>query len=526
MSAHRRLLIRAERVLAPGLSPTPAGHAILIDGDRIAAVGPADTIRATGVTTLDLPGATIGPGLTDAHIHVTEWALSRHEVDLSAATSPEEAARAVAAAASGTTGWIRGRGWNPHRWHGAQPHRSLLDHAAPGRPVALQSHDMHSMWASGAALERANIGAHSPDPGGGRIVRDAAGEPTGLLLENAGRLVADAVPAPSVAEMRAAVLDAQAALHRYGITGVHSFPGIHVPEPAPRPILEALQAEGRLALRVLQHIALEELDEAIRARLHSGGGRDLMRTGAVKMFLDGALGSRTAWMRTSYETIGHVGIRTMDHAAFRERVRHAAAHGIAATVHAIGDAAVAMAFDVLRDGATRVEDFPHRIEHVQCCPPEYFDVPHRAGIVCSVQPCHLMTDWRAADEHWGETRAAHTYAFGSLLRRGAVLAFGSDAPVEPADPRLGLFAAVYRRDTGHEPADGWHPAEALTPAEALDGYTTGPAVAAGLAGRVGAIVPGAFADLAAWDRDPLDAGLGLLDIRCIATVVAGIVVHS
>jgi hypothetical protein len=149
------------------------------------------------------------------------------------------------------------------------------------------------------------------------------------------------------------------------------------------------------------------------------------------------------------------------------------------------------------------------------------------GVICSVQPCHLITDWRAAEEHWGAERAAGTYAFASLLRGGATLAFGSDAPVEPADPRLGLFAAVHRRDLRGEPEDGWHMGEALSPAEALAGYTTGPAAAAGLAGFLGTLQPGAFADLVAWDRDPLTAGRdGLLDTRCVATLVGAELVYS
>lgn len=526
VSARRRLLVIADRVHAPGAPAEEAARSVLIDGDRIVAIGPADVLRARAHETLDLSGTVLTPGLCDAHIHLTEWALARRELDLSGSVSAEDAASRVEAAARERPGtWLRGRGWNANAWTGGEPHRALLDRAAGGRPVALQSHDMHSLWASTRALERAGIGDDTPDPEGGRIVRDAAGSATGLLLENAARLVVEAAPGPTFEDAREAVLDAQRELHRLGITAVHSFPGIHVPDPDPLPVLEALEAQGLLRLRVLQHIRLEQLDEVIGAGLRSGRGSGWIRFGAVKMFLDGALGSCTAWMAEPYRTADHRGIRTMEPDDFRNAVRHAAAHGIASTVHAIGDAAVALAFDVLSQGALRVADLPHRVEHVQCCPADALDVPGRAGIVCSVQPCHLITDWRAADRHWGAERAARTYAFASLLRHGAVLAFGSDAPVEPADPRLGLFAAVRRRDLAREPEGGWFAAECLSPADALDGYTIGPARAAGRT-DIGVLRPGALADLVAWDRDPLVAGDALLDMRCVATLVGGQLVHS
>lgn len=529
MSERRRLLVIADRVHAPGSPATAASRAVLIEADRIVSIGPADALRASHARAriIDLRGTTLTPGFCDAHIHLTEWAMARRDVDLAGAESPEIAAQKVAGRALATEGWIRGRGWNPHLWGGRDPDRHLLDSAAPGRPVALQSHDMHALWASSRALELAGIHAATPDPDGGRIVREEAGSPSGLLLENAARLVTDTLPAPDLAEMRAAVVDAQAELHGLGVTAVHSFPGIHVPLPDPLSVLEALRADDQLRLRVLHHVALLHLDDAVRIGLRSGFGGAWIRIGGVKMFLDGALGSRTAWMRAPYRTLDHCGIRMMEPDTFRDVVRFAAEHGIASTVHAIGDAAVALAFDVLSDARVRVAALPHRVEHVQCCPPGSFALPGAAGIVCSMQPCHLITDWRAADHHWGEERAARTYAFGSLLREGAALAFGSDAPVEPADPRLGLFAAVARRDLSGQPEAGWHIDESLTHEQALAGYTTGPAHAAGLAGHVGTLMPGAFADLVAWDRDPLTTpAAGLLDIRCIATLVGGEVVHS
>jgi predicted amidohydrolase YtcJ len=506
------------------------GDAILVRNGIVEAVGPASRLRrARADHVLDLRGTVLTPGLADAHIHLCEWALARKAIDLSGARSPGHAARMLADspdATSRTAGPFRGRGWNANRWAGEAPHRRWLDEALPAdRPIALQSHDMHALWVNSATLHAAGIVASTPDPVGGRIERDAAGQPTGLLLDTACQLAITALPAPPEETVLAAVDDAQRALHRLGITAVHSFPGVHLPNPEPLAACEALRAAGRLRLRVLQHIRLEYLDEAIRLGLRSGFGGDWIRMGCVKMFLDGALGSRTAWMREPYETLDDCGIRVLDPKVFEEAVSRAAAAGIASTVHAIGDAAVDLAATVLARPANRVPAMPHRIEHVQCASPD--TIRALAGMVCSVQPAHLITDWPAVDWHWGETRARGTYAFASLLRNGAILAFGSDAPVEPVDPRLGLHAARLRQDLERQPPSGWQPQERLEAVAAWHGYTTGPARAAAWLDRVGRIAPGCFADFAAWDRDPVACPADeVLELRCVATLVAGELVHS
>jgi len=520
----------------PTAGPRP--DAVLVQAGSIRAVGRTDELRALApaAEVLDLPGSTITPGLTDAHVHLTEWAVGREVIDLSDATSPEAAAAQLAASVAGRGGeggsawlggWVMGRGWNPHRWGGREPHRSLLDGVVGERPVALQSHDMHSLWVSSAALEAAGITRTTPDPEGGRIGRDDAGELTGLLQERAGELVIGVVPQPSEAQVAQAVREAQAELHGLGITGVHGFPGITLPEPGSFTVLSRLYRQGELRLRVVQQIRLERLEEAITVGARSGAGGDWIRTGGVKLFLDGALGSRTAWLRSPYQGSDSRGVQLLAESDFRRIVAQAAAAGIAAAVHAIGDAAVALALEVLADPATRVPALPHRIEHVQCLPPERLEDAARAGIVCSVQPCHLITDWHAAERCWGSERARWTFAFGALARTGAVLAFGSDAPVEPIDPRRGLYAAMQRQDLDGEPAGGWYPEQRLDAAQALHGFTTGPAAAAGAVGRLGVLAPGALADLVAWDRDPLGCAPGeLLHLRAVATLVGGELVHS
>jgi predicted amidohydrolase YtcJ len=528
LSAGRTTLLTAQRVHS--FAPGQAADAVLIDHGVVTAVGSADALRRGYRVdrTLDLGNAVLTPGLTDAHIHLLEWALTRQAADLSRTSSPHEAVSLLRAArpAWPLAGWLRGRGWNPHGWHGVRPHHRLLDEWLPGQgPIVLQSHDMHALWVNAEALSAAGVDASTPDPHGGRIERDEAGQPTGVLYDNACLSVIRALPMPAAENALAAVEDAQRTLHAAGITGVHALPGILIPEPEPLAVLESLRAAGRLRLRVLQHLRIEQLEHARALGLRSGFGGDWIRIGGVKLFLDGALGSRTAWMRAPYEGSADCGIRVLEPAAFLAAVRLAAAAGFAATVHAIGDAAVALALDVLRRPELRVATLPHRIEHVQCAPADRFD--EFAGVVCSVQPAHLITDWRAVDAHWGGERARATYAFASLQRAGAVLAFGSDAPVEPIDPQRTLHAAVTRTDIEARPAGGWQPAERLDRCDAWRALTTGPARAAAWEDRLGAIEPGRYADFAAWDRDPLTCPDNeLLELRCVATFCAGELVHS
>lgn len=383
---------------------------------------------------------------------------------------------------------------------------------------------MHALWVNGRALAEAGIGRETRDPDGGIIVRDDDGEPTGVLLENAAQLLARRIPQPTVEEAEAALLDAQAALHRLGVTGVHSFPGVHLHEPDTFWLLQRLAERDALRLRVLQHISLGRLDDAIRLGLRSGFGGEWIRAGAVKLFLDGALGSRTALLREPYQSDpAHLGVEIMSERELREVVSRAAAAGIAAAVHAIGDAAVARALDVLADPALRVQAMPHRIEHVQLAPPERLSDFGAARVVCSMQPAHLTTDWQAAGRHWGD-RSRTAFAFRSLLAGGAVLAFGSDGPVEPVDPRLGFHAATTRQDLAAEPPGGWYPAERLDMLEVLRAYTAGPAIASGAGPGTPLLGAGAPADFVAWSADPLAPGQDPLELRCSAAVVAGEVV--
>jgi predicted amidohydrolase YtcJ len=509
------LILIADRVHAsPG---SPPAEALLLRGGRVAALGSASAMRDAalhGARTERIAG-TVTPGLVDAHIHLTTWALSRGRVQLHGAATLEEGLKTVRAAVAEGEGWIRGVGWDRNRW-GALPTRAPLDAVTGARPAYLLSHDIHAAWLNGEALRRCGIDRDTPDPDGGEIVRDGEGEPTGILLERAVTLAEPYLPVESPGTVRAALIEAQRALHGFGVTGVHSVEVTGLADFA------AMEADGDLRLRVLQAIPLARLDEAIALGLRSGFGSEWLRIGGVKLFLDGALGSRTAAMREPYRgTESDRGIRTLDDHAFRTIVERAAAAGIATTVHAIGDAAVAAALDVLA-AVPPPGTLPHRIEHLQLCPPDLWARAGRTGIVGSMQPIHLVHDIPAADRHWGHPRCRGAYAFRGLLGAGMTLAFGSDAPVESCDPRPGLAAAILRVDDRGGPEGGWYPEHALTAEQVLAGYTLGPAVAAGTASRQGRLLPGCDADLAVWDRDPLGCTPDELHVmRCVRTMIGG-----
>jgi predicted amidohydrolase YtcJ len=513
------LIVLARRIHL--LGDAPPTEALLVRNGRVVAAGTGAEVRhaaGPGARTVRVDGV-VTPGLTDAHVHLTTWALSRGRVDLHDAPTAEAGVAMVARASARGEGWVRGLGWDRNRW-GRLPDRAALDAACPHRPAFLLSHDIHAAWLNSEALRRCGITAATPDPEGGQVVRDAAGEPTGVLLEKAVRLAETHLPPDSPAEIRAVLLEAQAALHAMGVTGVHSVEVTGLEDFA------ALEQDGALRLRVLQAIPLPRLDAALEVGLRSGFGSEWLRVGGVKMFLDGALGSRTAWMREPYEESADRGIRTLEPEAFRDVVRRAGEGGIAATVHAIGDAAVEMALEVL-SAAPRPPAMPHRIEHVQLCPPALWEAAGRSGVVASVQPAHLLTDVPAAERHWGHARSRGAYAFAPLAQAGMVLAFGSDAPVEAPDPRQGLFAAVRRvaRD-GSWPGE-WFPENGVDAETALRAYTEGPAAAAGLAQRRGRLLPGYDADLAAWDTDPLDCPAEQLpEMQCLLAMVGGEVVHG
>lgn len=500
--------------------PGVEGDAVWWQDGFIRAVGPARDLERrvpTRVPRFDLPRTLITPGFVDGHTHFALWAQNRRRVHLAGATRRSEALRRVASGGP-EQGWIRGHGWDANRWEDPPDRRSL--DAVTGVPAFLESIDIHGAWVNTAALAAAGIGRDTPDPAGGRIVRDPTGEPTGILLERAVDLVRRVLPPPDPAAILAGLREAQQAAHRLGLTGIHNVEG-----PDALRGFRSLEAAGDLRLRVLFHPPVAQLGDLLAAGVRSGLGTPWLRLGGVKLFLDGSLGSRTAWMLAPYEGSGETGVPLGDAGNARRVVRAAAEAGVALTVHAIGDAAVRQALDLLEPLPSAA--LPHRIEHFQCVHPDDLRRAAAHGIVLSMQPAHLPADVALAEERWG-ARARGAYAFQSLRQAGSVLAFGSDVPVATPDPRHGIVAAMARVSADGSFGEGWYPEERLSFEEAVRAYTVGNAIAGGVAARSGQVAPGFDADLVVWS---MDAGaergdwLAVREAEVRLTIVGGEVVY-
>ena len=513
-------------------SGTPRAQAIAIAGNRVFAVGSDSEMQALLAPegkAIDLGGRTVVPGFTDAHVHFMSYGISLKQVDLAEVPTLEEALERVAAGAADTPagGWVHGRGWDHSLWEGgAFPSRIDLDRFAPEKPVYLRRKCGHVGWANSRALELAGITADTPDPFGGAIDRDpGTGEPTGILKELAMDLVADLFEEPTLEEAMAAIKTATTNAHRLGITGVHTMEGA-----AALRALEQLEADGDLALRVLIQIPEENLDAAIQTGLRSGFGNARLRIGGVKMFADGALGARTAHMLEPFEgePDNHgIPVATAEH--LREQVGKASRAGLAAFVHAIGDRANREVLDAVEASRKAGEGLQlrHRIEHTQLLHPD--DIPRltKLGVIASMQPIHATQDMLLADSLWG-TRSAGAYAFRSLLDSGAMLAFGSDSPVEDLNVMKGIHAAVTRRRADGSPGpEGWYPEQRLTVDETVYAFTAGAAYASGEEAIKGTLSPGKLADLVVLSQnifaiDPM----AILDTKVMATMFDGRFVYN
>ncbi len=506
--------------------------ALVIRDGRIAANG-GDSLRemqGRDAESINLDGKLVLPGLVDAHVHLKWYAAHLQNVDLMMASSAESAAQQVADRAASTAPgiWIRGHGWSQIRWgDGAFPNAVQLDALVPDHPVYLTAQSAHAAWVNSAALRLAGITSETPDPPGGRIDRDPSGSPTGLLFETAMTLVSSIIPPLTPEQIAAQVKPAVERAHRGGLTGIHDFD-----DASAFQAFQLLKERGELTLRIVKNLPVGILDHAIALGLRWGFGDDMLRIGGIKTFADGALGPRTAWMIEPYEgEPDNYGISVTDPEETYENVSRASAAGLPSTIHAIGDRAVHHVLNVYetvrREEASRgvkPSQMRHRIEHVQIVHP---DDAHRLGqmrIVASMQPNHATSDMLMADAYWGE-RSSYAYNWRLQLDSGAPVAFGSDAPIEPIEPLPNIRAAVTRRRADGSPGpEGWRSGEQgrLSVEEAVQGFTQGPAYAAGLEDRSGQLAPGFLADLVILDRDifsidPMEIG----ETQVLGTMVGG-----
>ena len=511
-----RIWTGADTLTAAAAKPGPEPDALAIRDGRIVAVGPSaevEALRGPHTAVLHLEGRRVVPGFVDAHVHLQAGGLQLFRVDLRGATSPELFIRRVADRARTTPddGWILGGDWDHHLWGGELPSREWLDRAAPGRPVFLHRTDMHMGVASSRALELAGISADTPDPENGQLDRDpATGRPTGILRESAMDAVARVVPPPTTDERRAALR--AAALHALarGVTQLHDKGALQSADESWRSLatLRALESEGRLPVRVSASVPLSERDELARMVAAEGRGTNRLRWGSVKAFVDGSLGSTTAWFHQPYLGMGgECGAPVTDPDELALHLAEAAALGLQPIVHAIGDRATDWILEVFAgiEAAHPGQEIRPRLEHAQHMTPAGIVAAGRGGVVCSVQPLHLVDDGRWAGPLLGPEREPLSYPLRSLESAGARLAFGSDWTVAPIDPVGNILAATTRRVW--EPATAswgpaWTPSECIALDAALRAHTLGAAYAAFRDRETGSLEAGKLADLVVLAADP------------------------
>jgi predicted amidohydrolase YtcJ len=445
--------------------------------------------------TVDGGGRTLLPGLIDAHGHVTALGFSALQLDLVGARSLHDLQQRLRdyAASHPGKGWIAGRGWNQELWPDKRfPTAADLDAVVADRPVVLERVDGHALVANSAAMKAAGVSARTAAPAGGRIEN-------GLFVDNAMDLIGKAVPTATAQELDEALAKAQDILLSYGVTGVGSMSTSVGDWQAFRRAGDA----GRLSVRLMTYMTASEAAESKQAPTQWLYG-DRLRLVGVKLFADGALGSRGAWLKQPYaDRPDSRGLQFHSDAELLSLADAAAARGLQVATHAIGDAANAQVIGVYEQLANKYPgDRRWRIEHFQIADPA--DIPRLApaGIIASMQPTHQTSDRLMAEARLGPDRLAGAYAWQSVLKSGARLAFGTDFPVESPNPFPGLAAAVSRQDTNGQPPGGWIPSERLTFAQALVAYTRGAAYAGFAEDRIGALEPGKWADFVIVDRDP------------------------
>ncbi|MGB6986843.1 MAG: amidohydrolase, partial [Candidatus Aquilonibacter sp.] len=495
----------------------PSPQAFAVREGRFVFVGSAaDAMRLRGTRTivLDLTGKTVLPGLIDAHLHLVSIGMALHEVDLFGVGSQADlVARTVAFAKRSPDPWIRGDGWDQNHWPDkAFPTHQALSAAIPNRAVALERVDGHAVFANAKAMELAGVTRATPDPAGGRIVRDANGDPTGVLVDNAVALIARVIPPPTHEQLRRAALAAAAECHRWGVTGV----GEAATSADDLAVFRELAGEGALDLR--NYTRLVDDPQLLAAAFAAGplsaehDGRLWVR--GVKLFADGALGSHGAALLAPYSNDpSNSGLMRTTQAHIADVSQQALQAGFQMSAHAIGDRANRVVLDAYQAALTSAPTSDHRfrIEHAQVLSPQ--DIPRFAQLklIASMQTTHQLSDWPWAPTLLGPERIKGAYAWRSMLDTGVIIANGTDAPVEPVNTLRTFYAAVAR-----------DPSQRMTPDEALKSMTIWAAHANFQEEYIGSITPGKYADFVVIDRDWLTVSPnGILDTKILATYFNG-----
>lgn len=526
------LVIVGARVVTladPGLEAKPLS--IAVRGGRIVALGTAAEVKPlVGAHTrrLDLNGRLVLPGLTDAHVHVEGLGTALESLDLVGAASLQEALQRVAARARTLAPgeWLLGRGWDQNDWPGqAFPTAADLDPVSGDHPVVLVRVDGHASWVNTRALQAAELTAATPDPSGGRILRDSAGAPAGVLVDAAQGLVSQRIPPPTPEVRKRRLQAGLAAAAAAGLTEVHDA-GVTLDTV---PLYKELLAAGGMPIRayVMLRGPGEFLDHAERLQPEIGLGDGMLTVRAIKVVADGALGSRGALLLAPYSDEPSTrGLLTVDAAAYEQLLAAAVRRGFQVNTHAIGDAANRFVLDAYEKafGGKGGAPYRFRVEHAQILAPA--DVPRfgALGVIPSMQPTHCTSDMYWAGKRVGPERVKGAYLWKTFLKRGVFIAGGSDAPVEKIAVLPGIHAAVTRQDAKGWPRGGWHPEERVSLREALEMFTTGAARAAFEENDRGTIEVGKRADFTVLSRDITAlAPAEILRTQVEATIVGGTV---
>jgi len=514
----------------------PTAQAVAVLGDRMIAVGSnadVEALRSPATRVIDAGGKLLLPGFNDAHVHFVSGGMQLDSVQLNDAVSADEFARRIGEQAKRTSKgeWIQGGDWDETKWSSsALPTRQLIDPVTPNNPVFVSRYDGHSALANSAALRLAGVTSQTPDPPGGAIVRDAQGNPTGDLKDAAMDLVSKVIP-PVTHEQRLRAM--RRALEHAAHVGVTSFQDMNDENDSfddIRAYGELLQT-GELTARVYVAPGIADWQELAKVGIRHAFGSSFLRTGALKGFADGSLGSRTAYFFQPFSddpsNLGLLGKQMQPLLQMRNRMTQADSAGLQICTHAIGDRAISTVLDLYADlvKSNPGIDRRLRIEHAQHMAEKDFARFAQLNVIASVQPYHAIDDGRWAEAYIGHERASRTYAFRTFLNNGAHLAFGTDWDVAPLNPILTVYAAVTRATLDGKNPQGWFPEQKLTVAEAIEAYTMGSAYAEFQEQEKGSITPGKLADMVLLSDDIFSIDPAKIrDVKVLKTMVGGKVV--